>query len=81
MIVEQKVRFIYPQHLLNRPLISMLARQFNLLTNILEAQVSSTQGWLVLLVRGEPVDIREGLNWIAEQGVQIEVIEEVAEES
>jgi len=80
MIVEKKVRLTYPQHLLNQPLIYQLIRQFDLLTNILSAQVTSEAGWLILAVRGERELVKQGLAWMAEQGVQVEVILEVAEE-
>ena len=80
MIVEKKVRLTYPQHLLNQPLIYQLIRQFDLLTNILSAQVTSEAGWLILAVRGKRERVEQGLAWMAEQGVQVEVIVEVAEE-
>ncbi len=80
MIVERKVRLTYPKHLLDQPLISGLIRQFDLLTNILEAQVTAEEGWLVLVVRGEREMVEQGLAWMAEQGVQIETLSEFEEE-
>jgi ABC-type methionine transport system ATPase subunit len=80
MIVEKKVRLTYPQHLLNQPLIYQLIRQFDLLTNILDAQVTAEMGRLTVAVRGEHELVERGLAWMAEQGVQVEVISEVAEE-
>jgi len=80
MIVERKVRLTYPKHLLDHPLLSGLIRQFDLLTNILEAQVTAEEGWLVLAVRGEREKVEQGLAWMAEQGVQIETLSEFEEE-
>ncbi len=80
MIVEKTVRFIYPQHLLNQPLIYKLIREFDLLTNILEAHVTAEEGRLLLSVRGEGELVERGLAWITEQGVQVEVIAESGEE-
>jgi ABC-type methionine transport system ATPase subunit len=79
MIVEQKVRLIYPKHLLDQPLIYQLIRQFDLLTNILEARVSAEEGWLVLAVRGERERVEQGLRWMTEQGVQVEILAEIEE--
>ncbi len=79
MIVEKKIRFTYPKHLLNQPLIYKLIREFDLLTNILDAHVTAEEGRLVLSVRGEDKQVERGLAWIAEQGVQVEVIAEGAE--
>jgi len=79
MIVERKVRFTYPKHLLEQPLIYRLIRQFDLLTNILEARVTGEEGWLILAVRGERERVQQGLAWIAEQGVEVEVLSEIEE--
>ena len=80
MIAEQKVRLTFPQRLLNQPLIYGLIRQFDLQTNILKAQVGSDEGWLVLVVRGEQVHVIQGLEWLRQQGVQVEVLNELEEE-
>jgi len=81
MIVEQKVRLIYPKHLLDQPLIYQLIHQFDLLTNIIEARVSAEEGWLVLAVRGERERVEQGLGWMTEQGVQVEIVAEIEEET
>ena len=80
MIIEKTVRLTYPQHLLSQPLIYRLIRQFDLLTNILAAQVTTEAGWLILAVRGERELVEQGLAWMIEQGVQVEIISEIAEE-
>ncbi|MDH7486790.1 MAG: NIL domain-containing protein [Anaerolineae bacterium] len=80
MIVEHKVQLSYPQHLLDKPLIYELIRQFDLLVNILEARVSAEAGWLVVGIRGEQERVQQGLAWIAGQGVQVEVLSEHKEE-
>jgi ABC-type methionine transport system ATPase subunit len=81
MIVEQKVQLTYPENLLNRPLIHGLIRQFDLLTNIVEAQVSAQEGYLIVSVRGAEERVQQGLAWMAEQGVQVEVLSETREEA
>ncbi len=80
MIIEKTVRFTYPKHLLNQPLIYKLIREFDLLTNILDAHVTADEGRLLLLVRGEDDQVKRGLAWIVEQGVRVEVVTEGAEE-
>jgi ABC-type methionine transport system ATPase subunit len=80
MIVEQRVELTYPKHLLDQPLLYQLVRQFELLTNILEAQVTAEEGWLVLAVRGQREQVRQGLAWMAEQGVEVKVLSEIEEE-
>jgi ABC-type methionine transport system ATPase subunit len=74
MLVERKVCLTYPESLLNQPLIHGLIRRFDLLTNILEAQVDSQGGYLTLTVRGEEENVQQGLAWMAEQGVRIDIL-------
>jgi ABC-type methionine transport system ATPase subunit len=80
MIVEQRVELTYPKRLLDQPLLYQLAQQFDLLTNILEARVTAEKGWLVLAVRGQREQVQQGLAWMAEQGVEAQVLSEIEEE-
>jgi ABC-type methionine transport system ATPase subunit len=80
MIVEQRVELTYPKRLLDQPLLYQLARQFDLLTNILEARVTAEEGWLALAVRGQREQVLQGLAWMAEQGVEVQVLSEIEEE-
>lgn len=81
MVVEKRVRLTYPKHLLEQPLIYRLIKQFDLLTNILEARVTPEEGWLILAVRGERERVQQGLAWIAEEGVEVEVLAAREEET
>lgn len=79
MVIERRVRLTYPPHLLDQPLLYRLIRQFDVQTNILEAHVTSQEGRLTLAVRGEQGQVLQGLKWMEEQGVQVEVLSEVEE--
>lgn len=81
MIVEWQVQLTYPQRLLDQPLIYQLIQQFDLLTNITEARVTANEGWLILAVRGKRENIEQGLAWIAGQGVQVDVLAKMEEET
>ena len=76
MIVERRVRLTYPRHLLDQPLLYGMIRQFDLLANILEARVTAEEGWLILAMRGEREMVEQGLEWIAGQGVQVDILPE-----
>jgi ABC-type methionine transport system ATPase subunit len=79
MIVERKVRLTYPQDLLHQPLIYELIRQFDVLTNILEARVTAEDGVLVVAMRGEDRQVERGLAWMAEQGVKVDLLADTEE--
>jgi len=74
MPVATTVRLDYPGSLLNRPLIHGLIRQFDLVTNILEAQVSARGGYLIVMLRGDQDKIEQGLAWLSSQGAQIRIL-------
>ena len=76
MIVEHKIRLTYPAHLLSQPLLYQLIRQYDLFTNILRADVTAETGRLTLEIRGEDESVQKGLSWLAEQGVQVEILGE-----
>ncbi len=76
MVVERRVRLTYPPHLLDQPLLYRLIRQFDVQTNILEARVTSNEGWLLLAIRGEQEGVLQGLNWLQQQGVQVEFLDQ-----
>lgn len=80
MIVEREVCLTYPQRLLNQPLLHGLIRQFDVQANILEARVGGEEGWLRLAVRGEELQVLQGLEWLRQQGVQVDMLSESEEE-
>jgi len=82
LIVQQRVKLTYPAILLNQPVLYQLIKQFDLITNILHAHVTPTEGWLVLDIEGEQEKVEGGLAWVASQGIYVEVLpeEEAGEE-
>ncbi len=75
-MIERTVRLTYPKTLLNQPLIHGLIRQFNLYTNITEAQVTKEGGYLIVIVRGSERAVQQGLDWMEAQGVVVEILAE-----
>jgi ABC-type methionine transport system ATPase subunit len=74
MIVERKLHLSFPAQLLDQPLIYTLIRQHDVLTNILEADVTTNHGMMVMLMRGEEAVIDQSLAWLVAQGVHVEVL-------
>jgi len=81
MSVAATVRLDYPGSLLDRPLIHDLIRQFDLLTNILEAQVSARGGYLIVQVHGSREQVERGLSWLSSQGAQVRTLSEIEAEA
>jgi ABC-type methionine transport system ATPase subunit len=71
MSIERKVHLTYPPHLTDQPIIYELIKTFDVVVNILEANVTTQKGWLLVAVQGEEQVIKEGLEWMSAQGIEV----------
>jgi len=71
MSIERKVHLNYPPYLIDQPLIYELIKKFDVVVNILEANVTPQEGWLLVAVRGEKQVVKEGLEWMSAQGIEV----------
>lgn len=66
-----KVSLIYPAGDVSKPITYHLVRDFNLIINILHADINlNKMGKLVLDIEGEEQDIENGLKFVEEQGIK-----------
>lgn len=73
-MAKQRVMLTFPEELLREPIIHNLGQQFNLVTNILRADVTEDRGWVVLELDGKDEDIETGTAWVISKGVRVEPI-------
>lgn len=71
-MAKKYVTFTYPQELVKEPVIHNLGLQFNIVTNILRADVSPDRGWVVLELEGDERDIEQGITWVISKGVRVD---------
>ena len=71
MPIERKVHLTYPPHLVDQPIIYEFIRKFDVAVNILEANVTPQEAWLLVAVRGEEQVVNECLEWISAQGIEL----------
>jgi ABC-type methionine transport system ATPase subunit len=71
MSIERKVHLTYPPHLVDQPIIHEFIKKFDVVVNILEANVTPQEAWLLVAVRGEKQVVNEGLEWISAQGIEV----------
>ena len=71
MPIERKVYLTYPPHLKDQPLIYELIKKFDVVVNILEANITPQEGRLLVAVQGEEPVVKEGLEWMSAQGVEV----------
>jgi ABC-type methionine transport system ATPase subunit len=70
------LRLDYPPTVVGQPVICKLVEKFRLMVNILRAQVSQEEGWLVIEVDGSQKQLAAARAWLLDQG--LEVIEETS---
>ena len=71
-MVKQHVMFNFSEEALKEPIIYNLSQQFNVITNIRRADLSSDKGWVMLELQGKKEDIEQGIAWVISKGVRVD---------
>ena len=71
---KQRVKFTFPTEMVREPIIYLLGRDFEVVTNIRRADVREDVGWVVLELDGEESEIERGLEWVSTTGVRVDPI-------
>jgi len=71
-MAKRRLMLTFPEELIRDPIIHNLGQQFNIVTNILRADVTEDRGWVVLEVDGKNEDIEAGITWAISRGVRVE---------
>jgi ABC-type methionine transport system ATPase subunit len=71
-MADRRVKLTYPQALVDQPILHQLIEKFGLLTNIRRAEVDDSGGWLVVDLRGEEQIIDQALDWVRQQGIDVQ---------
>ena len=75
-MLKRRVMLNYPKELLSEPIIYTISQQFNLVANILQADVTEERGWITLELEGRDEDIEDGITWAISKGMRVEPISE-----
>jgi ferredoxin len=72
-MTENKIVLHFPPHLVDKPLIYRLSRDFDLEFNILKASVTpQEEGILVLELKGKDEDYKRAIEYLKENGVEVQ---------
>ena len=74
-MVKRRVKLVFPSDLITEPIIYLMSKNFEVVTNIRRANVTSDIGWVVLEVDGEEDVVNRALNWARDKGVVVEPVE------
>lgn len=73
--MNRRVRLRYPQEQIQEPLIALLTKDYNVMTNIRRARVTETIGEVVLEIDGDDSNVAMGIDFLKSKGVSVELIE------
>jgi ABC-type methionine transport system ATPase subunit len=65
------LRLNYPPALVSRPVVANLINTFGLDVNILRAQVTREEGWLIVEINGDPRKISAATDWLVKEGIEL----------
>ena len=74
-MARRRVQLSFSPDLVTEPVIHELGHRFAVVTNIRRADVTRSEGWVVLEIEGELDDIDRGLTWVQERGVRVDPVE------
>jgi ABC-type methionine transport system ATPase subunit len=73
--MKEKFYLTYPPALIKEPIVYLLGKKFEIITNIRGANVSNEMGLLALEVEGTASEIDKAVAWLRAQGITVEPIE------
>ncbi len=71
---KKKFYLNYPQEVIKDPLIYLIGKNYNIITNIRSASISNDIGIIALEIEGESSDIEKAVKFLESKGVSVEPI-------
>jgi hypothetical protein len=73
-VAKRRIMLTFNSDIIGEAIIYSLGQQFNIVTNIRQAEINESEGWAILDLDGEEDDIEEGITWLISRGVRVEPI-------
>ncbi|NNN15480.1 MAG: FeS-binding protein [Acidimicrobiaceae bacterium] len=78
-MLGHRVKLVYRDELVKRPVIYELAKDFDVSANIRRASVEDGTGWIVCELVGDQDKIESALTWLASIGVEVDRLSDIVE--
>ncbi len=73
--VRERVYLTFPKDLIKEPILSLLAKQFDIVFNIRGSTVTAEMGLVALEIDGMQPEVEKAIHWLKVKGVMVEPIE------
>ena len=74
--MKKRVYLIYPDALVNKPILWEFIKKFDIVVNIKSASMKGEIGLVTVEFEGEKEELEKGLRWLEEKGIKVERIEQ-----
>ena len=74
-MVRERVYLTFPKDLIKEPILSLLAKQFDIVFNIRGSTVTAEMGLVALEIDGKQPEVEKAIGWLKDKGVMVEPIE------
>lgn len=72
-MAKRRLVLTFPPEVVERPLVSLMVKEYDVITNILRAEVHEGEvGRMLVELEGNAKRLREGVKYLEDQGVQVE---------
>ena len=69
---KRRVILSFNEEVAAEPIIYNMGQEFNVMTNIRQANMAEDGGWIEVEIEGEEDDIVDGLDWVTSKGVRVD---------
>ena len=78
-MIGVRVRLTFPDELVRGPILARLVRERDVMPNIRRADVGEHSGWIVCEIDGDGPAVDSAVEWLRDQGVQVDLLGDVIE--
>ena len=71
---KKRVTLVFPQNLIQEPVVFTMALKFNVIPNIRKARVTETVGEMMLELEGDEKNLEKGIKYLESRGVKVEPV-------
>lgn len=71
-MAKRRLTFTFNEDEVAQPIIHNLGQQFNVVTNIRQANITEAGGWINVELEGENQNIEDGIAWAISRGVRVD---------
>jgi hypothetical protein len=73
---KRQAMLSYTTETICEPIIYTISQQFNVVTNIRQADLTKDRGWIIVEFIGDDADIEAGIAWATSRGIRVDLVSE-----